>query len=466
MRRAIAALTLVVFSCFGGVAEGQQADFIEVAKKAIPAVVSIRVKAGPEVIYYDQPGQPQDSMEFFGDEFFQHFFRGMPRQQPRRQEPQIGQGSGVIVAPDGYVLTNGHVVHNAEEIMVYLDDGREYPAQLIGEDDSTDLALIKIDGKDLPYVELANSDELEVGQWVVAIGTPLGLQATLTAGVVSAKGRNNLDLANIEDFIQTDAAINRGNSGGPLLNLDAKVVGINTAIVANGGVGGHMGIGFAIPSNMAQRVMEQLRANGKVSRGFMGVVLQGIDQDLAQAFELLKVEGALVAEVSTDSPAERAGLQQGDIILAYEGRSVANIAALRNAVAMMEPGTKLVLSVLRDGEMVEIVVDLGSHPGLGEPSEVTQSFLGFQVEVLTPEITQALGLGGEEGVVINFVEPGSAAQFAGLKKGALLLALNKQPVTTVEEFNAAMESVDPEKPVLLLVKQGELTRFISLRVEP
>lgn len=462
MRRAIALFTLVIFSCFGTVAEGQQDDFIQVAKKAIPAVVSIRVKAIPDSASYDQSGQ--DPMEFFGDEFFQHFFGG--RRTPRRQEPQIGQGSGFIVTPDGYILTNSHVIHNAQEIVVYLDDGREYHGRLIGEDDSTDLALVKIDGEDLPYVELGNSDDLEVGQWVVAIGTPLGLQATLTAGVVSAKGRNNLDLANIEDFIQTDVAINRGNSGGPLLNLDAKVVGINTAIVANGGVGGYMGIGFAIPSNMAQRVMEQLVTNGKVSRGFMGVALQGIDQDLAQAFGLSKVEGALVAEVSLDSPAEHAGLKQGDIILSYQGKSVPNIAALRNAVAMMEPGTKLVLNVLRDGETVEVVVDLGSHPGIGEPSETSRSFLGFQVEALTPEIAQTLGLTNEKGVVVNFVEPGSAAHFAGLKKGALVLALNKQSVATVEEFNGVLEGLDPEKPVLLLVKQGELTRFISLRVQP
>lgn len=265
-------------------------DFRSVAKKAIPAVVSIKVKSGSKKSLANSWSSDEDAADLFNDDFFQRFF-GIPRQKGRDHSDSqvIGQASGFIVSPDGVVLTNNHVVDEAKEILVTLNDGREFPAKVIGQDPNTDIAVVKIDAKDLPYVTLGNSDDLEVGQRVAAIGNPLGLQATLTSGVVSATGRNNLDLTRWEDYIQTDAAINRGNSGGPLLNLNAEVIGMNTAIVTDMGSGGYMGIGFAIPSNMLKHVMEELMSNGKVNRGFLGVVLQQMDNNLAKAFHLNKI---------------------------------------------------------------------------------------------------------------------------------------------------------------------------------
>ena len=328
-------LSLAAFDCHAASTIQPQVykDFTQVAKDAIPAVVSIRVKGKQNGSSNDDQ---QDPYEFFNDPFWQKFFGNSQKNQVE-QQPVVGQASGFIVSPDGYILTNGHVVKDMSEIIVVTNDGKEYPAKVIGADSNTDIALIKIDAKDLPYLKLANSDDLEVGQWVVAIGNPLGLQASLTAGVVSAKGRNNLDLSRIEDYIQTDAAINRGNSGGPLLNLDSQVVGMNTAIVTNMATGGYMGIGFAIPSNLLSAVMQDLKLDGTFKRGYMGVTLQQVDESLAQAFGLKTAEGALIADVSKDSPADKAGLKQGDIILKYNNNKIANIGALRNAIAIMKP---------------------------------------------------------------------------------------------------------------------------------
>lgn len=437
-------------------------DFTQVAKQAIPAVVAIKVKT---------VNKQSEMQDLFNEDLFQFFF-GVPgkelgkehRSLQRQPEPVLGQASGFVVSKDGYVMTNSHVVKDATEIVVTLNDGRDFPAKVVGQDPSTDVALLKIEATDLPYLELGDSEALEIGQWVVAIGNPLGLKASLTVGVVSAKGRNNLDLATIEDFIQTDASINKGNSGGPLLDLRSRVVGINTAIVSNMGSGGYMGIGFAIPSNIAKHVMDQLLKTGSISRGFMGVSLQAIDKDLAQAFGLKNTNGALIADVSKGSPAEKAGIQQGDVILAINKQAVTNIGALRNTISLMSPGTKVMLTLLRNGKSIELPFEIGSYPKTEEVSiEAKGNSLGFEAQNLTPELAKSLGLHGEEGVVITKVETNSPASWAGLKKGAIILAVNQQKIHSVEQLNEVMKSNSTDKPLLLLVKQGEVIRFISLK---
>lgn len=433
-------------------------DFTAVAKSAIPAVVSIQVKSSGKSSGFQFDSDEENP---FGDELFRFFFS--PKGQSQTPRASVGQASGFIIKPDGYVLTNSHVVQDASEIKVILNDGREFVGKLVGNDSNTDVALVKIDAKDLPYLQLGNSDDVEIGQWDIAIGTPFGLQATLTVGVVSAKGRNNLELANIEDFIQTDAAINRGNSGGPLLNLDGKVIGMNTAIVSNSG-SGYMGIGFAIPSNILKHITEQLISGGAVTRGFIGVTLQNVDQDLAHAFGLKQVGGAVIADLSKGSPAEIAGVKQGDIIQFYNKIPVTNIAMLRNAIALMSPGSKIVLSILRNGSPLEIPIVIGAYPANSPQTALSnKNKFGFEVQAMTKEQTQSLG--GEEGVVISKIEAGSPAAWAGLKKGAIILGVNQKKISSVEQFNTLIRETAASKPVLFLIKQGDSMRFVSIRAE-
>lgn len=441
------------------------ADFRGVAKKALPAVVSIKVqsKNRSQVLGSDQ--QIEDPFEFFGGNDLWKFF-GLPPRNTSSQ-PVIGQASGVIVNPDGYILTNSHVVHNMDSINVQLNDGREFMAKVLGDDSNSELALLKVDAKNLPYLTLGNSDDLEVGQWVAAIGNPFGLQATLTVGVVSAKSRNNLDIARYEDFIQTDAAINRGNSGGALVTLDGEVIGINTAIATTTN-SGYLGIGFAIPSNMAKKFMEEILSDGKFTRGFLGVALQPIDYKLAQVFGLKKVEGALVTNVTQNSAAERAGLQAEDIILRYNERPVENAASLRNVVYMMKPGSKLVLTVLRKDQILQLPVTIGEyseHPSVATTPLSKKNLLGIDVANLTPELAQRLSYTQDQGVIITQFDPSSPAAMAGLKKGALILAINREKVSNVNEFNQALAQLTKDRPVLLQVKQGDVYMFISLQVE-
>lgn len=432
-------------------------DFESVAEKAIPAVVSIQVKSQPSQTksLFDYDPSPEE-------EFFGRFF-GIPRRDTQPKDIQLSQASGFLISPDGYILTNNHVVNEGVTISVKLNDGREFSGKVIGTDESTDIALIKIEGSDLPYLKLGNSDALKIGQWVVAIGNPLGLQASLTVGVVSAKGRSNLDIARIEDFIQTDAAINRGNSGGPLLNLNAEVVGMNTAIATNLASGGYMGIGFAIPSNMATHVMDQLKNGGSVSRGYLGVMLQPIDSDLAKAFDLPKVSGALVAEILKDSPAEKAGLKQGDIILSYNGTAVENVGALRNFIALQAPGTKIKLSIIRDKKPLDIEFAVAE---MQKPSatkgNLNSDVLGIEVQTLTKELAANLRRPDDEGVLVIQVKPGTPAALVGIKKGALIVSVNNKKVTTSEAFLKEVSETPKGKPVVFLIKQGENMRFISI----
>lgn len=439
------------------------ADFRGVAKKAIPAVVSIKVQTQRKQALGNS-NQMEDPFDFFSGSDLWNFF-GVPRRDSRSQ-PIEGQASGVIVSPQGYILTNSHVVHGMDNITVQLNDGREFAAKVLGDDTNSELALIKIDADHLPYLTLGNSDDLEVGQWVAAIGNPFGLQATLTVGVVSAKSRNNLDIARYEDFIQTDAAINRGNSGGPLITLDGEVIGINTAI-ATTATSGYIGIGFAIPSNMAKNFMDEILSNGKITRGFLGVTLQSIDYHLAKAFGLKKVEGALVANVSKNSAAEKAGLQVEDVILLINDRAIENAATLRNAVYLLQPGTQVTLTVLRKDQQIRIPVTIGeySEKTAGVAVDQSKNSLGIEVSNITPEVAQQLGVGniGEQGVVVTRVTPSSVASLAGLKKGALILGINRQKISSVEDFNRILGQAAKDQPILLQIKQGDLYLFLSLQ---
>jgi len=440
-----------------------------VAKKASPAVVSISTKtvvpSASDVIYDGRDYQFEDPFEFFFRDRFEGFFSPPPKPQKPTEKQQTGLASGFIVSKNGYILTNSHVVSQADEVMVTLNDGREFEGEIIGLDPNTDVAVVKILAKNLPYLALGNSDILDVGQTVVAIGNPLGLQTSVTSGIVSAKGRNNLSLARIEDFIQTDAAINRGNSGGPLLNLNSEVVGMNTAIAANFGSGGYMGIGFAIPSNMIQNIMKELIETGKVVRGYIGVGLQQIDQGLAQAFGMDKLEGALVAQVAEASPAETSGMRPGDVILKYNGKLVDNIGMLRNAVALMKPGSEVKLTILRDGSIIELPLTIGRFPGekkvLAAPRENT---LGIDVETLTPQHAKHLGYRGMRGAIITSMKPGSPAAWAGLRKGTLIVAVNHHEIESADEFYHELAKTSKDRPILLLVKQGEAMHFVSIKV--
>lgn len=430
--------------------------FSQVAKKASLAVVNIRAEGVGDDEMVDPYQSPENP---FGDDFFNRFFGSPYRKAPRQS---ISQGSGFFVTANGHILTNAHVVKGASKITVVLHDGREMIAEIVGLDTSTDVAVIKVDGNGYDFLPLGNSEEAEIGEWVIAIGSPFQLQASVTVGVISATGRQNLRITDFEDFIQTDAAINPGNSGGPLINLMGEAIGINTAIVSKSG--GYAGIGFAIPSNMAQHIMNQIIDNGTVTRGFLGVALQPIDQDMADAFNLDRPEGALIAEVVKGSPADKAGLKQGDIIIQYDKTPVKTIGSFRNQISMIKPGTTVQLKVNRNGKILNIPVTLGSHSDEIAGSGYVQK-LGMEVEGLTPELAKKLGYAqAEEGVVITKIKPGSAAALAGMRPGFLILAVNHKKVTTIDEFNKALEETKNNR-ILILVKQGNTTRFYSLKIQ-
>lgn len=433
--------------------------FTNVAKKASPAVVFLKV----ETTAANDDDDAFSGVNPFDDEFFRRFF-GTPRGGPSRSMPQISQGSGFLVSADGYLLTNAHVVKGASKITVVFNDGKEMEATLIGADVHTDVAVVKVDGKNLPFLVLGNSDDMEIAEWVIAIGSPFQLEASVTVGVVSAKGRQNLRINDFEDFIQTDAAINPGNSGGPLLNLKAEAIGINTAIFSRNG--GYMGIGFSIPSNMAKNIMNQIIESGVVTRGFLGVSLQPIDKDLADAFNLDKPEGALVSEVVKESPADKAGIKQGDIILECDGHSVKSLGGLRNDISMMIPGSTITFTVNRKGKILKIPVVIGNAKESLAVGSSALSKLGLEIDNLSPEMAKQLGYPStEEGVVITKIKPGSAASIAGIRPGFLIIAVNHRKVTNVADFNKATEDASKTGRILLLVKNGSMNRFYTFKVE-
>ena len=394
--------------------------FASIAEKASPAVVGLRSERSvTQQSPFDEPFDP------FGDDFFEYFFR---RQMPRQHQPrrQLAQGSGFIISADGYILTNNHLVGESEKITVTLNDGREFEAKVIGTDPDSDVAVIKIDANNLPYLETADSDKLEVGEWILAIGNPFGLAHTVTAGIVSAKGRSGVGISTYEDFIQTDAAINPGNSGGPLLNLDCKVVGINTAIISRSG--GNMGIGFAIPINLAKNVYEQLVESGTVTRGYLGVNIQDLTPELAKSFGLKDAKGVLIPNVTADSAAEKAGMKQGDIIVELDGVPIEKTKDLLNRVAMLKPGTKVEVVVLREGERKTLTVELGTRPKAEQAAAIRSDILdqlGITVQNLTPETAEHFGYKDETGVIVTNVEQGSLADFGGIVPGTLIVEVNR-----------------------------------------
>ncbi|UCG56995.1 MAG: Do family serine endopeptidase [Phycisphaerales bacterium] len=436
--------------------------FASIAEKTSPAVVGI--KAEKEVSSEDYPTMRQSPYgNPFDEDLFEYFFR---RRSPRRyrQTPrprQVAQGSGFIISTDGYILTNNHLVGEAEEITVRLADDRKFTAKLIGTDPESEVALVKIDADDLPVLKLADSDALEVGEWVIAIGNPFGLTHTVTAGIVSAKGRSNIGVASYEDFIQTDAAINFGNSGGPLLNLDGEAVGINTAII---GPGGNVGIGLAIPINMAKAVQEQLLDTGKVVRGFLGVGIQDFDPEMS---ELLDQEGpgVIIQEVTEGSAAEDAGVKVYDVVVELDGEPVDSANDFRNRVAMHKPGTKIELTVVRDGKRKTIKAKLGKRPegdvAAAVQSEV-QEQLGLSVHALTDDLARRLGYEGLTGVVVTEVQSGSLAQQAGITSGALIMEVDRQKIENVRQFNEAIRRAREKGKVLLWIKDENYKRLVPL----
>jgi len=438
-------------------AQPVQPAFVELAKQLKPAVVNISSK--------QTEGKAAPSRAPFGEEndpfqeFFDRFFGG--RGSRKRQRPSLG--SGFIINSTGYIVTNNHVVEDATEIKVTLATQEEFDATLIGRDSKTDLALIKVNNsKPLPTVPFGNSDALEVGEWVLAIGNPFGLGHTVTSGIVSAKGRI-IGAGPYDDFVQTDASINPGNSGGPLFNMRGQVIGINTAIVSGG-----QGIGFAIPINLAKEVLLQLHEKGSVTRGWLGVAIQRISPDLVKAFNLEDTHGALVADVMSDGPAAKAGLQRGDVIVGFHGHKVQDSTELPRLVAAIAPGTKVQVDVLRSGKKMTIPVTLGTLSEEKEaaaklqPPDVEES-LGLRVEALTPELARRLRLDNPKGVVVSQVAPESPAAEAGIKSGDIVREVNRQPVTDMESYTEATARLTPNSPALFLLERRGNSLYVALK---
>jgi serine protease Do len=439
--------------------------FVEVSKLVTPAVVNIsttRLVKGEE-------GSPLGP--FFEDPFFRRFFGDeLPQRRAPRQHKEQSLGSGVIVDPKGYIVTNNHVISKAEEIKVVLADRREFKGKLIGSDPKSDIAVVKIEGKDLPTVSWADSTKIKVGEYVLAVGNPFGLNQTVTMGIISAVGRANVGIADYEDFIQTDAAINPGNSGGALVNIRGELIGINTAIFSRSG--GYMGIGFAVPSAMARTVMDSLIKKGKVVRGWLGISIQEVTPDLAKEFGLSDAKGVLVAEVLPKSPAERAGLKRGDVILALDGHLVENAGQVRNQVAALAVGEKIRVKVFRDKQEKEIEVRIGEQPkevteGEGdqeeEGGETSSALSGLEVRNLTSDIIAELGLPkNQKGVVVESVEPGSSPEEAGLRRGDVIVEINRKQTNSTREYERIVASLRKDRTVLLLVNRQGRSLFLTI----
>lgn len=442
-------------------------DFTRLVEQSAPAVVNIstRQKPSQERTGRDHFMMPDlEGLPPIFREFFEHSLP-MPRtpnNQQRRPEAQ-SLGSGFIISADGYVLTNNHVVADADEIIVRLSDRSEMVAELVGTDPRTDVAVLKLDAKNLPTVKVGKSFDLKVGEWVLAIGSPFGFDHSVTAGIVSAKGRS-LPNENYVPFIQTDVAINPGNSGGPLFNLDGEVVGINSQIFTRSG--GFMGLSFAIPMEVAMDVAEQLKQSGKVERGWLGVVIQEVNKDLAESFGLERPMGALVAQLLEDSPAAKGGLRPGDVILSLDGKPVKVSADLPHLVGAMKPGSQMRLEVMRDGKKQTLKVKLGAAPGENdEPAKVASNTasnrLGVAVTELTAEQKKLVDM--EEGVVIQEVAEGPAARI-GLRAGDVITHLNNQPVSSVSAFNAVVSKLPEGRSLSMRVLRQGRASFITFRL--
>ncbi|HEX9758985.1 MAG TPA: DegQ family serine endoprotease [Nitrospiria bacterium] len=452
---------------------GPELSFMEISKTVTPAVVNISstrvIKrpggggGGGQAPLFDDPF----FRRFFGDEFFRQF------QMPRQHQEQ-SLGSGVIVDPEGYIVTNNHVVEQASEIKVFLSNRQEYKGKLVGSDPKSDVAVIKIEGKnDFPSAVWGNSDFLQVGEYVLAIGNPFGLNQTVTMGIISAVGRANVGIADYEDFIQTDAAINPGNSGGALVNIRGEVIGINTAIFTRSG--GYQGIGFAVPSNMAQSVMNSLIKTGKVVRGWLGVSIQEISPELGKQFGVEELKGALVSDVFPDSPAHDAGLERGDVILEYQEKIVKSVSQLRNMVAQTTVGTKVELKVLRDQKEKIFKVKIGDLPKdltearLGEevvPEEMDNVLNGLEVQELAADIIRQLDLPKEiQGVVVSNVTGDTRVERSGLQRGDVIQEIDRKKIRSMKDYQKVVSSLKKDKTILLLVFREGRTFFVTVSSE-
>jgi serine protease Do len=439
----------------------------EVAAAATPSVVNIstmRVVKQTEQVPFD----------FFDDPFFRRFFGDQsPHPNVPREHKEQSLGSGVIVSEDGYIVTNNHVIEKSQEIKVLLPNKRDYKAKLIGADPKTDIAVIKIDATGLQALAWGDSNKLRVGEIVFAIGNPFGLNSTLTMGVISAVGRANVGIADYEDFIQTDAAINPGNSGGALINAHGELVGINTAIVSRSG--GYQGIGFAVPSGMARQVMESLIKHKKVVRGWLGVSIQEVTSDLAEEFGVRDLRGALVSGIMKGSPAEKAGIRQGDVVLSFNGKDVEDTGHLRNMVSQSPVGTKVKMKLLRQKKEIELevtIAELPAKPGEaaeredGEDGGESSALSGVTVRELTPDLAKRFGLGeGEAGIAVIRVDPASRAYEAGIRPGDVILQVNQKDVATLEEYRKAVGRIKAKDRALLLVRRKGEDLFVTIRPE-
>ncbi len=436
-------------------------SFAPVVREVLPAVVNI---SSSKVVRVRDSGPISP---FFNDPFFRQFFGDQfeRRQEMPREERERSLGSGVIVRKDGIILTNNHVVQGATEIKVSLRDKREFKAKLVGTDPKTDVAVLRIDARDLPTLPLGDSSKLQIGDLVLAVGDPFGIGETVTMGIVSATGRGGLDIEDYEDFIQTDAAINPGNSGGALVDAAGRLVGINTAILS-GGSGGNQGIGFAIPINMAQAILSQILEHGKVVRGYLGVSIQAVTPAMAKAFGLDRAAGALVGDVTPGGPASKAGIRKGDVILEMDGEKIPDSNELRLRISQKSPGSSARLKLFRDGREMTVTVTLGELPeklarseGGGEGSDLLQ---GVEVEDLTSRTLRELGLPpGTRGVVVTSVDEGSPAAEAGLSRGDVIQEVNRKPVASVPEFQEAIRRAG-KNPILLLVNRQGTTVYLML----
>ena len=432
------------------------ANFSGLAEKVRPGVVNIQVVKKVKNVDFG-------SRHFFGNPFgennpFGDFFGPFPEENPPRGFEQRGVGSGFVMSREGYILTNNHVVEDADQIKVKLASGKEYDGKVVGRDPKTDLALVKVEGSsDLHPLKLGNSDDLEVGSWVVAIGSPFGLEQTVTAGIVSAKGRV-IGSGPYDNFIQTDASINPGNSGGPLINMKGEVIGINTAIIASG-----QGIGFAIPINMAKEIAPQLQEKGHVTRGWLGVSIQEVTPALAKSFDLKEKKGALVAQVVSGSPAEKAGIEQGDVIVEFDGKEVTDSKDLPRLVASTPVGKSVSIKLWRNGKVLDRQVKVGE---MQEKVEITkapfQKSLGITVQNLTPEIAKGLGLKKDTGVVVTRVEPGSPAADAGIQTGDVIREVNRTSVKDAEDFIQKIEKAKVQDNILLSLQRGQNNLFAAI----
>jgi serine protease Do len=434
--------------------------FVEVAKKVQPAVVNITTEKTVNVRPWERFGD-----DFFKGSPFEDFFKGFgfsPREKEKeyRQKQRSG-GSGVIVDKEGYVLTNNHVIEGADKVKIRLNDGREFTATVKGQDKRTDLAVLQIKSKDLPSAALGDSDKLEVGEWAIAIGSPFGLEHTVTVGVISAKGRSGLGTGTYEDFIQTDASINPGNSGGPLLNIDGEVIGINAMIIQPG-----TGIGFAIPINMAKEILNDLIKEGKVTRPWLGISAQDLTPEMMEHFKTKEKDGALVGQVYPGTGAEKAGLASGDIIKSVDDKPIKNVNELVREILKKKVGQKVKLSVIRDGKPMNLEVTTSTQPDRPEMAKESEmeDKLGAKVQELTPQLASQYGISGvKRGVVVIAVENGTLADDVGLQEGDVILEINRKKIESLKDFDKAVKDVNPDKGILFHVHRKGSSFYLTFK---